>query len=78
MRKELLEVKKEITQLKDNYEFLPLDDREKLKDLELLEKLLKSKLNKEDLLLVDKEFSAWLKEYIDINTKIIIKPGEDC
>jgi hypothetical protein len=78
MRDELLEVKKEITQLKDNYEYLPIDDREKLKDLELLESLLKSKLNNDDLHFVDEEFSKWLKEYIDLNTKIIIKPGEDC
>ncbi len=78
MRDELLKVKKEITQLKDNYEYLPIDDREKLKDLELLESLLKSKLNNDDLHFVDEEFSKWLKEYIDLNTKIIIKPGEDC
>lgn len=78
MRDELLEVKKEITQLRDNYEYLPIDDREKLKDLELLESLLKSKLNNDDLHFVDEEFSKWLKEYIDLNTKIIIKPGEDC
>ena len=78
MRDELLEVKKEITQLRDNYEYLPIDDREKLKDLEILERLLKSKLNKDDLYFVDEEFSKWLKEYIDLNTKIIIKPGEDC
>jgi hypothetical protein len=78
MRDELLEVKKEITQLRDNYEYLPIDDREKLKDLEILERLLKSKLNKDDLHFVDEEFSKWLKEYIDLNTKIIIKPGEDC
>jgi hypothetical protein len=78
MREELLEVKKEITQLKDNYEFLPLIDREKLKDLELLKNLLITKMNKDDLQFVDEEFSKWLKEYININTKIIIKPGEDC
>lgn len=78
MREELLEVKKEITQLKDNYESLPLIDREKLKDLKLLENLLKSKMNKADLQFVDEEFSKWMKEYININTKIVIKPGEDC
>ena len=77
MREKLLEVKKEITQLKDNYEYLPYEDREKLKDLELLEEMLKSKVNKEDLKFVDEEYAKWLREYVDLITKITIKPCDD-
>jgi hypothetical protein len=78
MREKLLEIKKEITQLRDNYEHLPFDERKRLKELELQEEVLKSKMNKKDLEFVDEEYSKWLKEYINLITKIIIKPGEDC
>jgi uncharacterized membrane protein (DUF106 family) len=78
MREKLLEIKKEITELKDNYEQLSFEDREKLKELEFQEKMLRDKMNKEDLEFVDEEYAKWLKAYIDLITKIIIKPGEDC
>ncbi|MDY6820339.1 MAG: hypothetical protein SVN78_01815 [Deferribacterota bacterium] len=78
MREEYLEIKKELTLLKDEHEYLNSDEKEKLRELEAKEKELKNKLDKKDLEIVDQAFANWLKRYLELTTKIKIKPGEDC
>jgi hypothetical protein len=75
-REKVLELRKEILPMKDAYEQLTLDERDELESLQEKHDEMYSNLSKEDLKWYDDEFGKWYSKYLEIETKIFIKPCE--
>jgi len=76
MKERALELRKEILQMKDAYEQLNLDEREELKTLQKEHDGILAGLNAEEHEWYEKHLAEWYAKYLDVETKIFIKPCE--
>jgi archaellum component FlaC len=68
MKEKILNLKKEITRLNDDYEYLTTKKRNLLKELKQeYDKLVKD-ITKEDLKWIDEEYSTWYANYLHLET----------
>lgn len=78
MREEALKIRKKILPLKDAYEELEPEEIIELNQLQEKHDDLYNSLNDEDKRLYDDAFSEWYSKYLEVETKIFIKPSEGC
>jgi hypothetical protein len=78
MKEEALKIRKTILPMKDAYEELDPEERIELKELQKQHDDMYAKLSDADKQWYDSEFSVWYAKYLDIETKIFIKPSEGC
>jgi hypothetical protein len=76
MKERVLEIRKTILPMKDAYEQLNLDEREELAALQKEHDELYAKLSAEDAKWYEDQLGAWYGKYLDVETKIFIKPCE--
>jgi len=78
MKEEALKIRKKILPMKDAYEELDPEERIELKQLQKEHDDMYSTLSDEDKKWYDSNFADWYAKYLDIETKIFIKPSEGC
>jgi len=78
MKEEALKIKKKILPLKDAFEELEPHEQEELSRLQEKHDALYNALNDVDRQWYDNAFADWYAMYLDVETKIFIKPGEGC
>lgn len=76
MKEKALEIRKQILPMKDAYEELDPDERAELKQLQKEHDNLYNALSEDDQKWYDERFASWYSEYLDVETKIFIKPCE--
>jgi hypothetical protein len=76
MKEKILEIRKQILPMKDAFEQLNIDEREELAKLQKEHDEGYDKLSEEDKAWYSDEFGTWYGKYLDVETKIFIKPGE--
>ena len=76
MKNKALELRKKTVRMKDEYEFLSMSEREKLKDMDSEYQQLISNLSEKDMNWLDDKFAEWYAKYLEVETKIFIKPCE--
>jgi len=75
-REKVLDIRKKILPMKDAYEQLNLDERAELKTLQKEHDDMYAQLSEEDLKWYNDQFGIWYAKYLEVETKIFIKPGE--
>jgi archaellum component FlaC len=68
MKEKILNLKKEITRLNDDYEYLTTKKRNLLKELKQEYDKLVTDITKEDLKWIDEEYSTWYANYLHLET----------
>ncbi|QAR32299.1 hypothetical protein EP073_02460 [Geovibrio thiophilus] len=76
MKEKALELKKEFTRMKDDWEELTEGEKLVARDRETEYERLTENMSEADLKWIENGFAAWYSEYIDVETKIFIKPCE--
>jgi hypothetical protein len=76
MKERVLELRKDILPMKDAYEQLTLDERDELAHKQKEHDELYAKLNNADVEWYETELANWYAKYLDVETKIFIKPCE--
>jgi len=76
MKERVLELRKEILPMKDAYEQLTLDERDELAVKQKEHDELYAKLGESDVQWYETELANWYAKYLDVETKIFIKPCE--
>ena len=76
MKEKALEIRKEILPMKDVYEQLTLDEREELALKQEEHDKLYARLSDADKSWYEDNFAAWYTRYLEVETKIFIKPCE--
>lgn len=76
MKERVLEIRKQILPMKDAVEQLTLDEREELKNLQEEHDGLLVQLTAEEHEWYEKHLAEWYAKYLDVETKIFIKPCE--
>lgn len=76
MKEKALDIRKKIVPMKDAYEELSIDERDELKKLQDEHDGLYAQLGSDDKKWYDDNFGTWYYKYIEVETKIFIKPGE--
>ena len=76
MKEKALALRKEILPMKDAYEELDPEERIELKKLQKEHDDLYNALSDEDKKWYDEHFSVWYAKFLDVETKIFIKPCE--
>lgn len=76
MKERVLEMRKQILPMKDEYEFLNYDEREELKHIQEEHDYHFAQLSEEDVKWYEDELAKWYSRYLDVETKIFIKPCE--
>ena len=76
MKEKALEIRKQILPMKDAYDELDPEERIELKQLQKEHDDLYNALSDEDKAWYDEKFSVWYTQFLDIETKIFIKPCE--
>jgi len=76
MKEKVLEIRKEILPMKDAYEQLTLDEREDLESKQKEHDELYAQLSDVDKDWYETSLANWYAKYLDVETKIFIKPCE--
>lgn len=76
MKERVLEIRKEILPMKDAYEQLSLDEREELTAKQKEHDDLYAQLCEADVEWYESNLASWYAKYLDVETKIFIKPCE--
>lgn len=76
MKEKALELRKDFTRMKDDWEELSEGEKQVARDSEKEYERLKEKLSAEDMNWLDNGFAAWYSEYLNVETKIFVKPCE--
>ncbi|MGE4318405.1 MAG: hypothetical protein AB7E96_05810 [Deferribacterales bacterium] len=76
MKEKALEIRKQILPMKDAYEELDPEERIELKQLQKEHDELYSALSDADKKWYDDKFGTWYTQYLEVETKIFIKPCE--
>lgn len=76
MKERALEIRKEILPMKDAYEQLTLDEREELKVLQKEHDELLLGFTADEHEWYERQLAEWYAKYLDVETKIFIKPCE--
>lgn len=76
MKERVLEIRKEILPMKDAFEQLSLDEREELEAKQKEHDELYGQLSEADGDWYETELANWYAKYLDVETKIFIKPCE--
>jgi len=76
MKGRVLEIRKQILPMKDAYEYLNIEERGQLANLQKEHDESYAKLSKEDVAWYEDHLADWYAKYLDVETKIFIKPCE--
>ncbi|WP_022851065.1 hypothetical protein [Limisalsivibrio acetivorans] len=76
MKERALELRKEIVHMKDAWEELTIGERNVVEDMEKELDKLTSDMNDIDRQWVENEFGKWYEKYLEVETKVFIKPHE--
>lgn len=76
MKEKALEIRKQILPMKDALEELSPEERDELKTLQKEHDELYEALSAEDKAWYNEKFGIWYYKYIEVETKIFIKPCE--
>lgn len=76
MKETALEIRKKILPMKDAYEELDPEERMELKKLQKEHDDLYNALSEEDKKWYDDKFGTWYTQFLEVETKIFIKPCE--
>ncbi len=76
MKEKALEIRKQILPMKDAYEELDPEERIELKKLQKEHDDLYATLSDADIKWYDDKFGTWYTQYLEVETKIFIKPCE--
>jgi len=76
MKERVLEIRKKILPMKDAFEQLDLDERDELAVLQKEHDELYERLSESDVSWYEDHLAAWYAKYLDVETKIFIKPCE--
>lgn len=76
MKEKALELKKKILPMKEAIEELSIKERQELDSLEAEYSNQYDSLSEDDKKWVDSEFGVWYGKFLEVETKIFIKPCE--
>jgi hypothetical protein len=76
MKEKALELRTDITRMKDSWEELTMSEREVVKNNEKKYSEIAAGLSEKDKEWVEDGFAAWYSKYLEVETKIFIKPCE--
>lgn len=76
MKEKALEIRKQILPMKDAIDELSPDEREELNSLQKEHDDLYNALSEDDKAWYEDQFGRWYYKYIEVETKIFIKPCE--
>lgn len=76
MKEKALELKKDFTRMKDDWEVLTEAEKQVAREKEAEYGKIAASLSEEDLKWIEDGFGVWYGEYLNVETKIFIKPCE--
>jgi hypothetical protein len=76
MKEKALDLKKDFTRMKDDWEVLTEAEKQVTRDREAEYDKIVSELSEADKKWIEEGFAKWYGEYLDVETKIFIKPCE--
>jgi len=76
MKERAIEIRKQILPMKDAYEQLSIDERAELEQLQKEHDDIYRSLSADDKTWYEEALANWYARYLDVETKIFIKPCE--